>query len=70
MMAPTPSYRHIWAQCDDEAIRDYVEEEALDAKEEKKDEEGTVKEDNKEFTRMRRQPWTVQLCQTHLIQGQ
>ena len=69
MMAPTPSYRHIW-ECDDEPIKDYVEEEALDAEEEKKDEEGTVKEDNKEVTRMKRQPWTVQLCQTHLIQGQ
>ena len=57
MMAPTPSYQHIW-ECDDEPIRDYVEEEALDAEKEKKDEEGTVKEDNKEDRKMRRQPYT------------
>ena len=59
MMAPTPNYQNIW-ECDaesfsvgEEPIRDDVEEEALDAEKEKKedDEEGTVMEDNKEDTR-------------------
>ena len=64
MMAPIPSYQHIW-ECDaeffsvgGEPFRDDVEEEALEAEEEKTedDEEGTVKEDNKEVTTMKRQP--------------
>ena len=60
MMAPTPSYQHIW-ECDaeffsvgGEPFRDDVEEEKEEKAED--DEEGTVKEDNKEVTTMKRQP--------------